>query len=1323
MAKSPNSNPQPKAKAQVRAATPTATGQATAAPKAKPQAQAKAVVAAGKASVKTAASAAPAKKAAPAAPNDLVDQLRSLVQRNTRRWKALIIFQALGLALAIPLGYFLIVILLDNVIHMPTWGRVTACAILLAAVLGCFWWLLSQWRQARFTEDQVALAMEKQTPGVENRLINALQIAREGNQGNYSEAVIQENYQRLKRIQMQQAVKIRPAIIRMLIAGIIVCIGVGLWGFQRQPFMTAMKRIINPLAKITPIYRTVLTVEPGDVQCQPGGDVTVKVSIKGEMPSELVIFRSSGEMRSSETIGIEPKANSATYIFKNVQRSVSYSIKGGDFTSDTYLIDVPTPPQINLVRSSYHYPEYTKLPDQKIESAGGDMEALYGTKANLVFVLDQPADKATLLVEKVSTPAANVKKDGKDGKEATTTSSIERIEMKKSGTSEFAADIVFVDVLGYQIETQTGTQAVRKTVSYGLRVMADQAPSLTLTGIERKAEAQIGGSLNLKASAEDDYGLAQVALFYRKTSSASAEDTASPEGSPAPAAPTASPGATPAPKADADDWQQIIAWPAANSARQFQADYTLPIASLNATEGDQIEICLRAKDGDPLKNGQWTSGEAYTLLIGGEGVALQVLYEHILQSEADIKALIAAENQAIANTTPWNQKLDLSSGLRWDDKKNLDALGTAMREQAKAQEAMREKMGKTARNLVEQISNLRLPLGLLADTEVNRAVRILESVAGRETPQDMRTTLAEGRLTMERTIRSLTDILEQYTKFRKDWELANMTPFVKMLEDRQTALRDECTGYKDKAPAGASAALLQNSVTQRQNKLLQLSNLAQGAIKGVGERINTTDAFLGKAFIEASTAFDTSGLKTQMQQASAAATGGRWAEAVPSETKAAESLANIHFLLKKAAIDAAQRANATAKEALESKVAGQEAIKAGKSGPANPPMLEESSVQRLVATAEARKKLEEAKKQAEGKDAVANSRIEEYMKATFEKDNTERPDASKFRESTSPGAIVADVPRIDAVTGNFTPVVKIPDKLTDVVGTLLEESEKLTEEYQTLQANTNEVGQDTGAIGKLGGEANSFSSTAKTGDQKPPPQNSGGASGTGRQGGRAHGLVTENDAPNMRGRDTAQQGDEEIAEQAGMMNERKTADMQKDTSEGRGGKRVRSDDTQFTNNGYGEFKAEKDVDKMGPANKIEKRVEKQGPPMDPKVAAMMRDLKGSQEQMIQRVNALKKEFKNLFLPTDRLDEISNQLSRNMDRMKESPDEGFFRDQLQALDQLRKEMLVFNQAYSGNQTSVPRAQAVQGRILDEPPSQTTPGYENAVKNYFEKLGNQ
>ena len=74
----------------------------------------------------------------------------------------------------------------------------------------------------------------------------------------------------------------------------------------------------------------------------------------------------------------------------------------------------------------------------------------------------------------------------------------------------------------------------------------------------------------------------------------------------------------------------------------------------------------------------------------------------------------------------------------------------------------------------------------------------------------------------------------------------------------------------------------------------------------------------------------------------------------------------------------------------------------------------------------------------------------------------------------------------------------------------------------------------------------------------------------------------------------------------------------------------------------------------------------------------------------------------------------------MEALKERPSGDIFRAQAQALDQLRRELKVFTQYGAGFQPSLPRDQAVKGRVLDEPARQPMPGYEAAVKSYYETL---
>src|SRR5439155_260345 len=133
--------------------------------------------------------------------------------------------------------------------------------------------------------------------------------------------------------------------------------------------------------------------------------------------------------------------------------------------------------------------------------------------------------------------------------------------------------------------------------------------------------------------------------------------------------------------------------------------------------------------------------------------------------------------------------------------------------------------------------------------------------------------------------------------------------------------------------------------------------------------------------------------------------------------------------------------------------------------------------------------------------------------------------------------------------------------------------------------------------------------------------------------------------------------------------------------------------------------------------------ERQGDKIDAKTAALLRDLTSKQEQVIERLKAIKKELRNLYLPTDHLDELAAQLQSNLASLQEQPDAELFRQQVQTLDKLRGAMRVFRSANSSLQPSLPRERAIVGRVLDEPGAPGLPGYEDALRQYYLRLAEQ
>jgi hypothetical protein len=614
-----------------------------------------------------------------------------------------------------------------------------------------------------------------------------------------SEAVVRENCTRLRELHLEHAAQLRPAFLRMGLAAALVGVGAAFWVWQPAQFFNSAARIFLPLASIEPIYRTKLIVEPGDIEA--AGNVPIQVTIQGVRPEALTIIKRQQGKTSTEIAPVPDGDDPVSHLFRDVAQSFTYAVRGGDFTTPFYQVTVPARATLSRLQASIRYPAYTNLGDKTVENTTGEIEALEGSHIKATFIFDRPIEKATLFV---IAPSAG---DGKQPPEGGTPTGVELA--RGDDGRRFSAELDASNIVGYRL---TATLAAREPQSLGpfsVRLLKDQNPKLELTGLDARMEVQVDSLVPLQVSASDDFGLEKIGLFHRRMSLQENQGD--------------------------DGWLPIATWQG-DKKTTFRSAADLALAKLEVVEGDRIELALRAIDTDPAKQGRWVTGAVYELTIGGDGVGLQIQYEQILRSDAELKSLHKLHQSLLADIVVWLRKLEGAGDLRWDDPKNVAALHAAVREAMKHGETLRQSTGGAARNMVPQAGSLRLALGLLADTEIVRLGRILDSVATRAEPQAKRIALADARVTQDRILRSFDELLEQYAQFRSDWELNHMIPFTKMLAERQGRMRDQSKQYATKAP-GQSEAFLKQSMSKRQTKVSDLCKLIQPAFAGLAGRV------------------------------------------------------------------------------------------------------------------------------------------------------------------------------------------------------------------------------------------------------------------------------------------------------------------------------------------------------------------------------------------------------------------------------------------------------------------------------------------------------
>lgn len=1211
-----------------------------------------------------------------------IREWRGRVSRDNRRWRRLVVLEALGLAVAAPLAYLWFVLLADSFLHLPTAGRLLASLLFLAAIGWQAVRLGAAWRKARFTDDEVALAMERRTPGgIENRLINTLQLSRraDGDSAVLNRAVL-ENIERLRRIHVEQAAQARPALARIGLAAVFILAGLVFHLVQPERFGNAAVRIFNPFSKVAPLYRTLLDVSPGDVEAQPGSDVTIQVTIRGRAPASLAVIRNAGGDRSTVEVPVPPGSNRVAVVFRSVSRTLTYAVRGGDFVTDYYTIWVPLPAELKLLKAEYAYPAYTRLPPHAVEGTGGDLEAVAGSTVRLTLTLSDVATAVELRLERPSRGAAGEP---------------EGLALTRQG-DVWTGSLALRDLAGYRLRTRQEGRPFVEGRRYGIKVLEDRVPELRLAGLDAGAEVAPDAVLPLTLVARDDFGLAEAGLAFRLKPA----DPRQPD----------------------RPWEPLRMWTPAGEAAAFSTSAVLPVVLMNAAEGERVEVAARGRDADPAKAGSWTTGDMIGFLVGGSGASLQILYEAILKSEAGLRALAAAQEERIGTSTAWSRRLEPGSSERWDDQVSLQKLADGMKAEAAAQAALREQAAALARGMPAEAGALRVSVGMLADTEMVRSIRIFEGVSARPQPQDKRAALADARLTQERMVRSLREIGDQFEAFRRDWELNHMLPFTRMLAERQGRMAAEARTY---AGLGAEAAepRLKAGTARRQERLAELSGLAQKAFAGLGGQGEAVGPYLAAAFAQAATGFETNGVKPAMAAAAGFLKEGQWTAAAERQDAAAAGLAAICAELIRMQTEAARLALESLREQAGKSPDAQKAIEALRAGsgerlvdldPNQVVLGEILKMQKLADELKKRFTLNQDDKQ------MGDYTWTEAMMAGLKGKPAENPDFSIMTLAKQPGG-QKSFPQSSDLPGNKNIAQLVADTYEDLAGDLLEEADDLREQYETYNLNAGGQGIEQGDVGKQAGDLNSVSGAAATGNMKPPTHDFGGASRIGRQGARSHGMALGSESIDRRGRDQAQEGQDEAPDQAGVLKETPSDDPQKDSSTGVGGKEVQSAETpSFSTKDSGEWKDEY-VDRLkAPRNEV-KLVEHQGKALNPKVGALLRDLESTQEQTIERIKTLKKDLDKLYLPTEQFDEIIDKLSANLDRLREAPDDKeAFRSQLETLDKLKGAVVVFNRASSDFQPSLPREQALKSGILDEPAWPAPPGYEEAVKRYYESL---
>ncbi len=264
------------------------------------------------------------------------------------------------------------------------------------------------------------------------------------------------------------------------------------------PLRQLMTRAILPGANLDRVSRvqvTILQPTPHSLTLPCDETVAVIVEVAGRDVDEAALETRSP---SGEVVRQAMRVHGLRQFSANIavqEETIDYRILAGDAVTRYYTIRSRRRPHMVACQKTYHPPEYARLPARTVTETHGDLVALEGTRAEVVFELDQPVGQAELRLER------------------TESDEVETLPLSPVGPLHYRAELPVAEPAVYRVHLVAEETGFDNPFSprYEIRPEPDLAPRVGLTDMEETSLLLPPNDiLSLAAIAEDDLPLVSL---------------------------------------------------------------------------------------------------------------------------------------------------------------------------------------------------------------------------------------------------------------------------------------------------------------------------------------------------------------------------------------------------------------------------------------------------------------------------------------------------------------------------------------------------------------------------------------------------------------------------------------------------------------------------------------------------------------------------------------------------------------------------------------------------------------------------------------------
>jgi hypothetical protein len=620
----------------------------------------------------------------------LVARLRARLRRTTRRmtWAEL----AFGAAVAggVVATVWLLATLLEANLWLGTVARtalaaavgtvaVGVIAVLLARPLGRLVGLLPG-----PSDEEVARKVGSHYPTVADRLVNLLQLA-EGKRSHAPAPLVDQAVQHLaddlddvsfEEIEDFGRARRALRLASLPLAGVLAFLLVA-----PSTFLGASERLLAPNTEFDRPAPFQLRVSPGDARLVQGDSLRVTIRALGSPPETVELQLRDSTEEAIDRRSLRPdSAGTFRHTIPTVRRSFAYRVHASPLHTDWHTVRVVNRPLVRRLQLTVSPPDYTGLPRRTLDPNVGDVTALPGSRVRLTATLGgAPAERASIAFDDGRTQDLTVQDGTAQG----------RFTLRREGSYVL------------RLQSTAGT-ANQDPIRYRTSLQADAQPSVTFLQPEGTSTLDADLRQTLRVQFNDDFGLTQAKLFYRRTEERFGEGQD-----------TFSSVPLPLPDADEPPLELVHEWLLAQDT------------GLDPEPGDVISYYVKAWDNDTVNGPK--SGRTATQRL--RMPSLSEKYEQLDQTQTEagdqMRQLRERADSVRQQFRQLRQELRRTREADWQDRRQLERI----QQQQKSVEQGVEKLSKQVEQMNRQMqqSGLSSPETTQKFEELQRVIEEINS--------------------------------------------------------------------------------------------------------------------------------------------------------------------------------------------------------------------------------------------------------------------------------------------------------------------------------------------------------------------------------------------------------------------------------------------------------------------------------------------------------------------------------------------------------------------------------------------------------------------